>query len=92
MRLKDVIFVIVTAVLWYFSIFYIAAPHDVHNMLFGGFGMTHEQHHVLGFLLFMISLVIIAFWASTIKDESDAKEPEKAQNPGVQPARSPTPA
>lgn len=88
MRLKDVIFVIVTAILWYFSIFYIAAPHDVHNMFFGGFGMTHEQHHVLGFLLFMISLVIIGFWASTIKDESDTKDQEKAQNPNAKSAPS----
>ena len=68
----NIIFAIVLAILWYFSAFYIAAPHDIHNMLFGGFGMTHEQHHELGIALFIASLVVILVWVLTQKDEKPA--------------------
>jgi hypothetical protein len=73
MRGRDVIFAIVIIVLWYFSAFYIAAPHDVHNMLFGGFGLTHDQHHILGVGLFIISLMVILVWIAGTSDESDQK-------------------
>ena len=74
MSRKDIIFAIVLIILWYFSAFYIAAPHDIHNMLFGGFGMTHTQHHELGVALFIVSLAVVLVWVLTQKDE---KKPEK---------------
>lgn len=69
-----IIFAIVLIILWYFSAFYIAAPHDVHNMLFGGFGMTHEQHHELGVALFIASLIVVLVWVVLQKDEKQTEK------------------
>ena len=73
MRLLTIIVAIAVVALWYLSLFYIAAPHEIHNMLAGGFGMTHAQHQILGVFLFMVSLVIITLWALTSKDTSEAE-------------------
>ena len=70
----SIIFAIVLIILWYLSAFYIAAPHDIHNMLFGGFGMTHEQHHELGIVLFIASLVVILVWVLSQKDEKPTEK------------------
>ena len=72
MKGRDIIFGIIVVILWYLSLFYLVAPHDVHNMLFGGFGMTHQQHHLLGVLLFVVSLLIIMIWAVTGTSETSA--------------------
>ncbi len=80
MRRISVLFTIVVALLWYLSIFYIAAPHDVHNQLFGGFGLTHEQHQILGVVLFMISLIVITAWAVVSKDKSESESSPKVQS------------
>ena len=81
MRAKDIAFIIVIAALWYFSAFYIAAPHDIHNELFNGFGMTHEQHHLLGILLLVVSLIVVLIWAlmsTEEKAEAAQQVPSKA--------------
>ncbi len=70
MRGTNVIFGIVVVILWYLAAFYIAAPHEVHNMIAGGFGMTHQQHQLLGVLLFVVSLLVIMIWAISGKPET----------------------
>ncbi len=74
MRASTVLFVIVIIIMWYFSAFYIAAPHEVHNMLFGGFGLTHPQHQLLGVMIFIASLVVISIWAVAGKGEEEKAE------------------
>ncbi len=76
MRAQDIVFALVIVALWYLSAFYIAAPHEVHNLLLGGLGMTHEQHHILGIGLFIISLMVVILWVAMSIDESDMKVSE----------------
>ena len=81
MRGSSILIGVVVAILWYFSVFYIAAPHDVHNMLFGGFGMTHLEHQVLGLMLFMISLLIITIWAVSTDEGQSTKKATTSTSP-----------
>ena len=77
MKALSAILAIIVLVLWLASATYIAAPANVISLL-PSVPMGNVPPAFLGVLLFLVSIIVIVFWAGMSPEETSEEKEEKA--------------